>query len=102
LKFFYWQRGENNMRNLILILLVATLTLAMPLCTRVASAEVRGDINGDGKVTILDVTLAASQYMLEPSDPGYNSTIVGKADLAEPQNGIIDILDLVTIISCYT
>jgi hypothetical protein len=60
-----------------------------------------GDINEDHVVNILDVVLAGSQYMRKPTDPGYNSTIVSRADLAPPYNGIIDIIDMVTIIMHY-
>jgi len=67
----------------------------------VAYANDPGDINEDGKVDILDIVLAASQYLLTPEDPGYNAAIVEKADLAEPY-GIIDIFDLVSIIYYYT
>lgn len=61
-----------------------------------------GDIDGDGDVDINDVVLAASQYRLTPESAGYNATIVEKADLAAPFNGIINIYDLVTLIFHYT
>jgi hypothetical protein len=63
--------------------------------------EYIADINGDGKVDICDVTLAASQYMKKPGDSDYNITIVSRADLAPPYDGIINILDLVTIAAYY-
>lgn len=78
------------------------LSTAMLFAPNISDAQVTGDINGDGRVNIQDVTLAASQYMLESSDSGYNATIVGKADLAEPFDGRINILDLATLISYYT
>jgi hypothetical protein len=83
--------------TLILALTLSTLLLITP--TR--ANGVPGDINDDGKVNILDVTLAAGQYLLTSDDPNYNATIVAKADFAEPY-GIITILDLVTLISYYT
>jgi len=60
-----------------------------------------GDVNGDSKVTIEDVILAASQFMLTPEDPTYDPTIVKTADVAPPYNGIINICDLVTIAAHY-
>ena len=49
-----------------------------------------------------DITLAVTQYWLQPGDPSYNSTIVGSADLAAPYDGVINIFDIVTIVSHYT
>lgn len=83
------------------MLMIALFTTVM-FRIDLTSAQITGDIDGDDDVDIYDVTLAAGQYMVDPSDPSYDSTIVQKADLAEPKNGIIDILDLVTIISHYT
>jgi hypothetical protein len=84
------------------LLVIFALTMTMPLLFIVPRARALkpGDINGDGHVNILDVVLAATQYLLKPGDPGYNSTIVSRADLAPPYNGIVDILDLVTL-TCY-
>lgn len=87
------------------LILILALTLSLPLVMMPqirASNGITGDINGDGKVDILDVTLAAGQYSKEPGDSGYNATIVSKADLASPFNGVINMLDLVTLISHYT
>jgi len=55
-----------------------------------------GDINGDGKVDIYDVVLAAVAYGSTPEDPNWNPV----ADLAPPY-GKIDIYDMVTILSNY-
>lgn len=85
----------------ILLLLVAAITMFV-LLTPQAIAQVRGDIDGDDDVDIYDVILAAGQYAINPNDPAYNSTVVSKADLAPPYNGILDILDIVTLASCYT
>jgi PKD repeat protein len=63
--------------------------------------SVAGDVNGDGEVNIFDIVSAASQYQLDPEDPGYDSVIVENADVAPPYNGIIDIYDLVTIAYHY-
>lgn len=89
------------------LLLVLALTMTMPLLfmapkVHTSIVPIPGDINGDGHVNILDVVLAATQYMLTPDSPGYNATIVSRADLAPPFNGIINMEDLVTIISHYT
>jgi hypothetical protein len=55
-----------------------------------------GDVNGDGKIDIYDVTLAAVAYGAKEGDPNWNP----EADVA-PQWGIIDIYDIVTIASRY-
>jgi hypothetical protein len=91
------------MKTKLVLILAFTLTIALLMAPRVnAPSALPGDINGDGKVNILDVTSATSQYMLTAGNPKYNSTIVEKADLAPPYNGIINILDLVTLISHYS
>jgi len=90
----------NLLSILTLTLAVATLTMLPIPCS--GSSVLIGDINEDGHVDIQDVVMAAGQYSLTPSDPAYNSTIVERADIAPPFNGIIDILDLVTITSYYT
>jgi hypothetical protein len=55
-----------------------------------------GDINGDGKIDILDLAIAAGAYGTRPGDPEWNP----EADLAEP-SGYINICDIVTIASRY-
>ena len=76
-----------------------TANYAIQLTVNVMS--IIGDVNGDSKVTIEDVVLAASQFMLTPDDPTYDPTIVEMADIAPLYNGIIDIFDLITIIAHY-
>ena len=88
-------------------LLILALIMTMPLLFIVpivpkARAFNRCDINQDGKVDILDVVLVSTQYALKLGDLGYNTTIVGRADLAPPYNGVINILDMVTMVSNYT
>ena len=85
------------------LLVIFALIMTMPLLFIVPKARALnpGDIDGDGHVTILDVVKAASQYMLKPGDQGYNATIVSRADIAPPYDGVINILDLVTIIRYY-
>ena len=89
------------MKEKILVIVVAIALLWCTFPTQVSKAQLIGDINNDGKVDILDLTLATSQYLLTPEDPGYNQTIVERADVAEPYQ-IIDILDIVTIAAHYT
>jgi len=81
----------------VLLLLALTLTIPMLIAPAVR-AQPSADINGDGKVNILDVTMACGQYMLTGS--ARNMTIVGKADF--DGNGVITLIDLVTIISAWT
>ena len=89
------------MKVKVLLILISTMLLLMAPAVR-APNGIPGDINEDGKVDISDVVLAASQYGLKPGDAGYNSTIVEKADLAPPFNGVINMLDMVTITYHYT
>lgn len=58
--------------------------------------RIRGDINGDDKVDLTDLVLAAAAYGSRPGDPHWNP----EADLA-PLYGIIDIFDLVTLAALY-
>ncbi len=90
------------MKTKLFLILAFTLTIALLMAPTVSANVLLGDINGDGKVNILDVTLAGSQYRLTPENPEYNSAIVEKADLAPPFDGIINILDMVSLISHYT
>jgi len=78
-----------------------SLTDAYMMIMTIRIKSVAGDVNGDGEVNIFDVVSAASQYQLDPEDPGYDSVIVEDADVAPPYNGIIDIYDLVTIAYHY-
>jgi len=55
-----------------------------------------GDVNGDGKIDIYDITAAAGVYGSKEGDPNWNPDV----DVA-PQWGIINIYDLVTIASRY-
>lgn len=86
------------------LLLILALTLSVPMLFMVpkARAAIPGDIDGDGDVGITDVTMAAGQYMLMPGDPGYDPAIVAMADIAEPFDGVINLMDMVTIVSHYT
>jgi hypothetical protein len=54
------------------------------------------DLNADGTVNILDITLAVSAYGSRVGEPRW----ISGADMA-PHYGIIDIFDLVTIASHY-
>jgi hypothetical protein len=55
-----------------------------------------GDVNGDGKIDICDITSASTCYGSKEGDPNWNPD----ADVA-PQWGVINIYDLVTIASRY-
>jgi len=81
------------------------VTIATLLCSALVISAVAmrrfGDIDDDGDVDLYDVSLACSQYKLSAEDPNYNATIVERADLAPPY-GVIDIFDIVTIVSAYT
>jgi len=60
------------------------------------SHNVPGDINGDGKVTLVDLVLFAHAYGSKPGDPNWNPN----ADLAEPW-GKIGLPDFVTLAMYY-
>ena len=81
-----------------LILLMISLSFTVPVKANLTGP---GDIDGDGDVDITDIVMAASQYNLTPENPSYNATIVEKADLALPNNRVINILDMVTIAYYY-
>lgn len=55
-----------------------------------------GDLNGDRVIDIYDITAATAAYGSKPGDPQWNED----ADLA-PLYGIIDIYDIITIVSQY-
>ena len=59
----------------------------------IVKEKVLGDLNGDGKINIYDIVLAARAYKSTPEDQNWNPL----ADLAPPY-GIIDIYDFITII----
>jgi len=84
-----------------LFALFVILGLAAVLFLRPAYAQIPGDIDEDGDVDIGDVVLAAGQYKLTSEMPGYDPAVVALADLAAPYNGVINIYDLVTILSHY-
>ncbi len=85
-----------------LFALFVILGLATVLLMRPAYAAIPGDIDEDGDVDLFDVTMATSQYGLTSGNPLYNATIVGLADIAAPYDGVINIYDLVTLVSHYT
>jgi hypothetical protein len=55
-----------------------------------------GDVNGDGKVSLADLTLLAQAYGSKPGDANWNPL----ADIAPPY-GIIGLTDLVTMAMHY-
>lgn len=54
-------------------------------------ATIPGDVNGDGIVNVLDLTIVSLSYGLFKGEPGYNP----EADLNE--DGIVDMRDLVIV-----
>lgn len=82
---------------LLLMFLLISITLATILIIKPAKATgLVGDVNHDGKVDITDVTLACMAYSSKTGDPLYNAS----ADVCPPL-GLIDLFDIVTIISHY-
>lgn len=73
----------------IFFFMLALSLLAISMYT--TYAEILGDVNGDGKVDIRDIALAALAYGSFTGYPNYNP----KADLN--QDGTIDIRDLAII-----
>jgi len=85
-----------------LLTLFIVLGLAAVLLMRPTYAATPGDIDQDGDVDITDIVLVTHQYGLTPANPSYNATIVGRADLAAPYDGVINIYDILTVVSHYT
>jgi len=54
-----------------------------------------GDIDGDGKVDLKDLTLLAKAYGSTPGKPNWNPL----CDLNH--DGVVDLTDLVTVATCY-
>ena len=61
-----------------------------------ARAAYFADLNSDGKVDILDITIVAKAYGTKPGDPQWDPI----ADVAEPY-GEINILDIATVAKDY-
>lgn len=94
----------RELKKLVIVGLLSLLAIGV-LFAKVNAEKTNttkpGDIDLDGDVDIFDIVLAASQYKLHPNDPCYNATIVERADIAAPRDGIINIFDLTTIIYYY-
>ena len=75
--------------------------VALTLCSAVFMMQFMAPMaNARKAATLSDIVLAASQYGLKPSDHGYNATIVAKYDVCH--YGVINMIDLVTLIGNYT
>jgi hypothetical protein len=55
-------------------------------------ASFYGDLNGDGVVNMIDLSIVALAYLSKPGDPNWNPI----ADIAEPF-GIINIIDVAAV-----
>ena len=60
-----------------------------------ACALIPGDINGDGRVSLVDLVLLTKAYGSRPGDPNWNSAADINGD------GIVDLSDLVTLAKNY-
>jgi hypothetical protein len=87
------------MKTKVLPVLALILTIALLMVPKI-HAQPNPDIDGDGHVNISDVILAASQYRLIASDPGYDAAIVEKADFTG--DGMVNLIDMVTLIQYYS
>jgi hypothetical protein len=75
--------------------------LALTLCSAVFMSQFMAPMaNATKGATLSDIVLAASQYGLKAGDPNYNATIVAKYDVCH--YGIINMIDLTTLIGNYT
>jgi hypothetical protein len=72
------------------------LAVLMAFNVLMVKAAVPGDVNNDGVVNILDVTLAANAFGSKTGDPKYNPAADVNSD------GRINILDLMFIILHFT
>jgi len=70
--------------------------LSNNICSGLIKIKMIGDINGDNKIDILDLTIAASCYQSHKGDENWNP----EADIAPPF-GAIDIYDIVSLASKY-
>ncbi|BFT72039.1 family 43 glycosylhydrolase [Paenibacillus sp. P36] len=71
----------------------SSLNQALQAFTSSVNTSPSGDVNGDGKVTVGDIAIAAANYGKTESSPDWN--LVKKFDLVK--DGIIDINDLAVI-----
>jgi len=72
------------------------LAVLMAFNIVMVKAAIPGDVNDDGKVNIVDVSVAAGAFGKQIGDEGFNSAADVNGD------GHINILDLVFIIIHYT
>lgn len=71
----------------------STLNQALQAFTNSANTSPSGDVNGDGKVTVGDIAIAAASYGKTDASPDWN--LIKKFDYVK--DGIIDIKDLAVI-----
>lgn len=71
----------------------STLNQALQAFTNSVNTSPSGDVNGDGKVTVGDIAIAAASYGKTDASPDWN--LIKKFDYVK--DGIIDIKDLAVI-----
>ncbi|NIK76832.1 GH43 family beta-xylosidase [Paenibacillus castaneae] len=87
--------SESAVSQAEIDLAVSSLNQALQVFKNSVHAAIKGDMNGDGKVTIGDLAIIAVSYGKNSTSPDWNS--IKKADINN--DGIIDIADLAFIAS---
>lgn len=82
----------------IALVVLALLAVSMAFSIGHTTAALIGDLDGDGKVDIADLTAAAAHF--GQPDPGVVPPLVASPDVNN--DGIVDILDLIIIATHWT